>query len=762
VTYTFTSPLLAQLAPPAGWTVVNATTWTDTVTLSGGAAPNSPVTPNLPAGSYQFQASYSGDGNYAGSTSALEPLAINQGTSDPTTAILDAVTNQPPKGVAGESIFDTATVTGSPAAFTPTGTVTYEFFTNATGSGTPASTQTVTLNPDGTVPNSAVHGPLGVGAFSFIAIYSGDSNYQGGTSPVEPLTLIEASPMLTTVPNETMITLGDTTPPLLTDTAELSGGFNPTGTITFELFQGNAVVDTETVTVSGNGSYMTPTGFRLPTSGIAADDYQWVASYSGDANNNPAIDTNADDEKVTVSPANPMISTTPVPTRVTPGTSPVTLTDTAVLSGGYHPTGTLTFMLFHNGSSMPVDIEAVTVSGNGSYTTPTGFTLPTTDTMTSIYQWNTSYSGDPNNNSVSDDNATNEQVTVGGEADLSITKKAGTAQVIMGENVTFTLTVHNDGPSVATDVIVSDPLPTGLFFLGIGAISQGSVNAAGDVWSVGTLSVGATASAQIITQVIAIGPITNSASVKADQFDPDTSNNHSTAAIAGLVPPPLISKRPFLTVQDDPSAFDGTNQRFIAHLYSNMLHRESDVDGLANWSLLLASGGTRNQVVLGIETSPEYRADEVEGIYGRFLHRSAGPAEVGAWLNLFSSGTTLEQMEAVVMGSPEYYQSRAGSSTMGFLNALYGDVLGRAVDAVGLAGWSQALADGATRTEVAGAVLASSEGDADWIESVYQKYLHRPADPTGLSSWSNQLKNGAAEEQVLALILASDEYFKQP
>src|SRR5262249_46948922 len=113
LTYTFTGQL-AGLTPPAGWTVVNTTTWTDTVTLSAGMVPNSPLTPPLPAGGYQFQASYSGDPNYKPSTSAFEPLTIKQGSASADTTILDALTLQAPSGVAGESVVDTATVTGSP------------------------------------------------------------------------------------------------------------------------------------------------------------------------------------------------------------------------------------------------------------------------------------------------------------------------------------------------------------------------------------------------------------------------------------------------------------------------------------------------------------------------------------------------------------------------------------------------------------------------------------------------------------------------
>ena len=52
-----------------------------------------------------------------------------------------------------------------------------------------------------------------------------------------------------------------------------------------------------------------------------------------------------------------------------------------------------------------MDTETVTVNGNGTYTTPTGFTLPTTGTVTGTYQWDASYSGDTNNNTASDNNA---------------------------------------------------------------------------------------------------------------------------------------------------------------------------------------------------------------------------------------------------------------------------------------------------------------------------------------------------------------------
>ena len=101
----------------------------------------------------------------------------------------------------------------------------------------------------------------------------------------------------------------------LNDTAVLSGGYYESGTITFTLYQGSTLVDTETVPVNGNGTYTTPTGYTLPTTGTVTGTYQWNSSFSGDTNNNSTSENNAAAEQVIVSPASPSIVTTPSVTR---------------------------------------------------------------------------------------------------------------------------------------------------------------------------------------------------------------------------------------------------------------------------------------------------------------------------------------------------------------------------------------------------------------------------------------------------------------
>ncbi len=92
----------------------------------------------------------------------------------------------------GAQASDSASLTGPPSSLPATGTVTYGFYDGATCSGTP-TTQTVTLNADGTVPDSAATNGLAAGDYSYRASYSGDDSYAPSTSDCEPFTVGKAT-----------------------------------------------------------------------------------------------------------------------------------------------------------------------------------------------------------------------------------------------------------------------------------------------------------------------------------------------------------------------------------------------------------------------------------------------------------------------------------------------------------------------------------------------------------------------------------------
>ena len=176
--------------------------WTEKVSLSGGLVPNSKATAPLTAGSYSFSATYSGSLLYASSTGACEPFTLGKAATAVTTAVEDAAGGAAWRGseATGSSAYDTATVGPEQDHTVITGTVTYQLFTNGScaGSGDPAPiSDTVTLNPDGSVPNSTPEGPLGAGPWSFLATYSGDSNYAAAVGGCEPLTVGTAATTVT-------------------------------------------------------------------------------------------------------------------------------------------------------------------------------------------------------------------------------------------------------------------------------------------------------------------------------------------------------------------------------------------------------------------------------------------------------------------------------------------------------------------------------------------------------------------------------------
>jgi hypothetical protein len=109
-----------------------------------------------------------------------------------------------------------------------------------------------------------------------------------------------AAPPAPDVPALTVSSSGAT----LSDSATLSSGMNPTGTITFTLYSpSNVLVYTDAVTITANGTYTTSMGSNpggyMPT---VAGTYQWVAVYGGDSNNTSVTSPEGSEPEVVSAP----------------------------------------------------------------------------------------------------------------------------------------------------------------------------------------------------------------------------------------------------------------------------------------------------------------------------------------------------------------------------------------------------------------------------------------------------------------------------
>jgi uncharacterized repeat protein (TIGR01451 family) len=124
-------------------------------------------------------------------------------------------------------------------------------------------------------------------------------------------------------------------------------------------------------------------------------------------------------------------------------------------------------------------------------------------------------------------------------ADLSLQGGAPRA-VALGSNVTYTLTIINEGPATATGVKVTDILPAGVTFVS----ATGGVTPIGGVltFSIGSLAAGAPAVTEtIIVTATEAGDLTSTASVMANTTDPTLANNSLTQVTHVNAPPPPTS-----------------------------------------------------------------------------------------------------------------------------------------------------------------------------------------------------------------------------
>ena len=117
-------------------------------------------------------------------------------------------------------------------------------------------------------------------------------------------------------------------------------------------------------------------------------------------------------------------------------------------------------------------------------------------------------------------------------ADLKVTKIDSPDPVLVGNTVTYSVEVTNNGPSPAIGVIATDTLPSNVAF-GSASPSQGSCDhASGTVTcALGTIASGGTATVTIEvapTVEAGGGTITNTASVASEVTDPDISNNSAS------------------------------------------------------------------------------------------------------------------------------------------------------------------------------------------------------------------------------------------
>ena len=195
----------------------------------------------------------------------------------------------------------------------------------------------------------------------------------------------------------------------------------------------------------------------------------------------------------------------------------------SVTAGTYDAgTGIWTLGTLDNGASATLTIEGTVDVGEGGNT---------------ITNTTTAASGDePDPTTTGDD--LQEAVTIGDGADLVTVKtlSSGDATPEEGDTVSFEITVTNNGSAQATNVSLTDSLPSGLTATGNnGSVTAGTYDAGTGIWTLGTLDNGASATLTI-EGTVDVGEggntITNTTTAASgDEPDPTTTGDDLQEAV---------------------------------------------------------------------------------------------------------------------------------------------------------------------------------------------------------------------------------------
>jgi uncharacterized repeat protein (TIGR01451 family) len=472
--------------------------------------------------------------------------------------------NGPPMSCASPSVGSGGTVSCSLATFPAGATATFTLTVHidaSTASGTVISnTATVTSDQDPNEENDASSTLLTVSAADVTVVKSGPATADAGTQVSYTLvimnngpdtafdvTLDDALPAGTTFVSLTHDSgaLGScTTPPFGTNGTTScnfpSLGNTATAQYTLVVEVGDATALSNTATVSATGADSDPTN----NSSTFDTTVTQVADLSAMKSGPSAVNAGSNATyAITVSNGGPSAAdNVSLTDTLPPNTTFVSLDQTSGPTFACAPpavgaTGTITCTLstFDPDASATFDLIVAI-----DPTTPNGTSIANTANISSS-------TNDPN----SANDASMTTATANASADVAVTK-TGAAAVEANTDLTYTITVTNNGPSDASTIVLTDAVPTNTTFVSFmqnGGPSfacvpppvggTGSLNC-----TLTTLVPGNTATFSFVVHVTASTPngtiITNTANVSTTTPDPISANDSATAtanvaAVADLV-----------------------------------------------------------------------------------------------------------------------------------------------------------------------------------------------------------------------------------
>jgi aldose sugar dehydrogenase len=304
------------------------------------------------------------------------------------------------------------------------------------------------------------------------------------------------------------------------------------------------------------------------------------------------------------------VSVLPSSRTVVPGGA-TTYTVTATPVGGFTGTISLSASGFSNDSTATFNPTTIVINDASSKSST--LTLTTTGaTPPGTYSLNV----DTSSGNLAHSAAAQLFVSGTASANLAISKTASPNPATSQANVTYRIIVTNNGPSPATNVVLTDPLPVGPAF--VSAVPPANTTCTGTTTvtcNLNSIASGASAIVNITITPQAPGQLSNTASVTANEPDPDSSDNSTTIQTTVNAPAngpsmldPNLSVKTVVTGLSQPTsmAFIGNNDFLVLEKNTGKVQRVVNGVIQSPAPLDLAVNSASERGLLGIALHPNF------------------------------------------------------------------------------------------------------------------------------------------------------------
>ena len=229
------------------------------------------------------------------------------------------------------------------------------------------------------------------------------------------------------------------------------------------------------------------------------------------------------------------------------------------------------------------------------------------------------------------------------------------------------------------------------------------------------------------------------------------------------------------------------SEEFITRLYTSILGRQPDAEGMEYWKNKMRTGSTAADLVVGFFDSQEMKnrklnnSQYLEYAYTAILGRKPDPEGEAYWVSELEAGCTrtciligfVESTEfanmcnsfGIVKGSiTNLTPADKNRGQTKFVVRLYRNIFNREADEWGLNDWTYRLQHGLSGCELVEGFVYSPEfqmsnfSNEEYVEILYRTLLGRKSEPAGKADWVNRLNSGQSRSQILAGFAYSVEF----